>query len=216
MPKNKTYAMSRNAHRALFALSFIFVAAVILLDRTVSLRDKPLQQSASQKKIISRDLQKYNEKSFTVVKVVDGDTLDIDIHDDKYPHTRIRLWGIDTPETKGPYSLGMYFGPEAADFTRKLLLNTKVRIYLDETRTRDKYNRLLAYVQLRDRKYLNEVLVAEGYAYADVRFRHGFYQKYIRLEAAARNNQKGLWKDVTREQLPDWLKKKKPDLLLDK
>jgi endonuclease YncB( thermonuclease family) len=61
---------------------------------------------------------------------------------------------------------------------------------------------------------LNEVLVAEGFAYADLRFRHSFYNKYKQLEATARSQKKGLWKEVTRSQLPEWLQRKKPNLLL--
>lgn len=79
----------------------------------------------------------------------------------------------------------MYFGPEAAEFTKQLSFGKHVTIYLDTSnRTRDKYERLLAYVQLPDDRFLNEVLVAEGFAYADVRFRHSFYNKYKQLEAS--------------------------------
>jgi len=63
---------------------------------------------------------------------------------------------------------------------------------------------------------LNELLVAEGYAYADLRFRHSHYNKYKQLDSAARTQKKGLWAEVTRDQLPQWLQEKKPTLLLDK
>jgi len=90
-------------------------------------------------------------------------------------------------------------------------------VYLDATEhTRGKYGRLLAYVQLPDGRFLNEVLVAEGFAYADLRFRHIFYHKYPRLEASARSRKKGLWEKVTRDQLPKWLQRKKSRLLLGK
>ena len=148
-----------------------------------------------------------------VLKVVDGDTIDIDIPDGKYDRTRIRLWGVDTPETKNPKTGVMYFGPEAADFTTKLVLGKPVIVYLEEHRTRGYYGRLLAYVQLPDGRFLNEVLLSEGFAYADLRFRHSFYHKYKQLEAVARSQKKGLWLNVTREQLPEWLQRKKPNLL---
>jgi len=105
--------------------------------------------------------------------VVDGDTIDIDVPDGEYEHTRIRLWGIDTPETKNPKLGVMYFGPEAAEFTKEAALGREVRIYLDEgNRTRGYYGRVLGYVQLGDESFLNEVLVSEGLAYAELRFRH--------------------------------------------
>ena len=111
----------------------------------------------------------------------------------------------------------MYFGAEAAEFTRQRVLDKKVTVYLEPERTaRDRYDRLLAYVQLPDRKFLNEDLLLGGYAYADLRFPHSAYQKYQQLEALARSRKKGLWKDVRREQLPEWLQERKPNLLLQR
>ena len=89
-----------------------------------------------------------------------------------------------------------------------LTLGKKVTVYLEEHRTRGKYGRLLAYVQLPDRRFLNEVLLIEGFAYADLRFGHSFYNRYKQLEAAARSQKKGLWAGVTPEQLPEWLQKR--------
>ncbi|MHC4222058.1 MAG: thermonuclease family protein, partial [Planctomycetota bacterium] len=127
--------------------------------------------------------------------------------------TRIRLWGVDTTATKQPGKPIMYFGPEATEFTSKLTAGKEVTIYLDtQKRTRGRYGRLLAYVQLEDRRFLNELLLLEGFAYADLRFRHSFYHKYIQLEATARSRKRGLWEKVTHEQLPEWLQKKKPNL----
>jgi micrococcal nuclease len=150
------------------------------------------------------------------VKIVDGDTLDIDVPDVNHNHTRIRLWGIDSPETKSQNSGVMYFGPEATDFAEKSTLGKQVTIFLEEHDTRGKYGRLLAYVQLPDGRFLNEVLLSEGFAYADLRFRHGLYQKYKQLESSARRQQKGLWERITREQLPEWLQRMEPELLFRK
>jgi len=108
----------------------------------------------------------------------------------------------------------MYFGPQATEFTTKLALGKKVTIYLDEgNRTRGYYGRLLAYVQLSDRRFLNKLLLTEGFAYADLQFRHSFYHKYQQDEESARRQKKGLWQNVTREQLPQWLQTEKPNLL---
>jgi endonuclease YncB( thermonuclease family) len=67
---------------------------------------------------------------------------------------------------------------------------------------------LLAYVQLPNGKFLNEVLLSEGYAYADWRFYHSLYHKYKRLESATRHQKKGLWLNVTLEQMPEWRQSK--------
>ena len=200
-----TYAMSRRRKAGIITMCLLVMVIFIWLDHS-PLKRKWQQRSKSEKQAKAYDLEKYHKKTFTVVKVVDGDTIDIDIGDSNENYTRIRLLGIDTPETKNQDTGVMYFGPEAAEFTTKLVLNKQICVYLDATCTRDNYERLLAYVQLPDDRFLNEVLVAEGFAYADLRYRHSLYQKYKQLESSARRQKKGLWGKVTQEQLPDWLK----------
>jgi len=203
--------MSRTRRSFLFAVCVLAVSFIVWLDHNYHRRPFSILQTTAE--IVSDDIEKYNAKTFTVTHVVDGDTLDINIPDGRYNRTRIRLWGVDTPETKKPNSPVMYFGPEASDFATKIALNQNVTVYLDEKHTRDKYDRLLAYIQLLDGRYLNELLLSEGFAYADLRFKHSFYNKYVQLEASARSNKKGLWAGVTREQLPEWLQREKPNLL---
>lgn len=200
--------MSRRRRTGLTVLGVLAAVFLIWLDHGVLARKSRVPpESAEQAR--SYDLEKYHARTFTVVNVVDGDTIDIDIADGKYDHTRARLWGIDTPETKNPETGVMYFGPEAAEFTKKMVLGKPVTVYLDETRTRDKYDRLLAYIKLPDGGFLNEVLLSEGFAYADLRFKHDFYNKYKQLEGVARTNKKGLWRNVTPEQMPKWLQEEK-------
>lgn len=206
--------MSRKKRNVVFAIVLLLLAVIIVADRIgYTRRTSTVSDSLQTSKAL--DLEKYHGKIFEVVKVVDGDTIDIDIPDGKYDHTRIRLWGVDTPETEKSPSGEMYYGDEASAFTKQLTLDKKVTVYLDKGNdTRGKYGRLLAYVQLDDRSYLNERLLTEGYAYADLRFSHSFKNKYRQLEAAARSTKQGLWRDVTREQLPTWLQKEKPKLLV--
>jgi len=194
--------MSRGRRNILFVFAALLASVFAYLDRNAVHHKRHYPQTVSQATV--SDVEKYNDKIFTVVKAVDGDTIDINIPDGEYKHTRIRLWGVDTPETKKPNTPIMYFGPEASEFTKELVLGKAVTIYLDEKQTRDKYDRLLAYVQLGDGRYLNEVLLSEGYAYADLRFKHGFYHKYKQLEASARRGKKGLWEKVTPQQMPQW------------
>jgi len=205
--------MSTARRRTIIAIGVLLLSFLIWLDHSPVIHRRPTSQD---KQAVS-DFQKYNARTFTVTRVIDGDTIDVDIPDGKYNNTRVRLWGIDTPETKSNKFGIMYFGPEAAEFTRQLALGKRVQIYLDEgNRTRCKYGRLLAYAQLPDGTLVNEVLLSQGYAYADLRFRHSFYHKYQQLEASARRQRKGLWRQVTREQLPEWLQRREPTLLLEK
>jgi endonuclease YncB( thermonuclease family) len=215
--KNKNiFAMSKHRHSTIFTLCLLLAAAFVWLDHSPIRRSWQAQPKSNEQAKVY-DFEKHHEKTFTVLKVVDGDTIDIDVPDGKYNHTRIRLWGIDTPETKNPETGIMYFGPEASEFTRELAFEKQVTIFLDEgNNTRDKYGRLLAYVKLPDDRFLNEVLLSGGFAYADTRFQHSFYHKYQQLENTARSQKRGLWEKVTRDQLPEWLQRKKPNLLLKK
>ena len=155
------------------------------------------------------DFEKYHDKTFTVVKVVDGDTIDINIPDGKYKTTRIRLIGVDTPETKKANSPVMYFGPEAAEFTRSHALGKHVVVLLDtNSRPRDRYGRLLAYIKLADGTILNEAIISEGYGYAYTVYKHSFSNKYIQLQNQAKSAKRGLWKNVTPDQMPEWRKKR--------
>ena len=77
------------------------------------------------------------------------------------------------------------------------------------SKPRDKYHRLLCYIRLADGRILNEELVSQGFAYADTRFPHSYFEKYIQLEETARKEKKGLWKEVRQNQLPKWYKKTK-------
>ncbi len=200
--------MSRRRRSIIIGLCLLLGLVSVIVDRSFigrQLRSKALPQEQTQ----AGDLARYNGKTFVVIRVVDGDTLDIDVPDGLEEHTRIRLWGVDTPETAHSSTGAAYFGEEASAFATGLALGKQVTIYLEEDRrTRDKYDRLLAYVQLPDGKFLNEVLLEEGYAYADSRFKHSFYNKYKQLESAARIGQKGLWLKVTPDQMPKWRREK--------
>lgn len=150
------------------------------------------------------DLAKYEGKTCRVVHVSDGDTLDVDIPDGSHGHTRIRLWGVDTPESVKPNTPVQHFGREASDFTKKTAMDQMVRLELNPVRTRDKYGRLLAYVYLPDGRMLNRVLVEEGYGYADPRFDHKYKTEFRHLQAQAKSARLGLWKDIKPADLPDY------------
>jgi micrococcal nuclease len=93
--------------------------------------------------------------------VVDGDTVDVRISGRT---ERVRLTGIDTPETKKPDAPVECFGPEATAFTAQLLPpGTPVRIERDVV-GRDDYGRLLGYVRLADGTFVNHEIVRQGFA----------------------------------------------------
>lgn len=98
----------------------------------------------------------------TVTQVVDGDTIDVDFGGTV---ERVRLIGIDTPETKKPNTPIECWGPEASAFTAELLpTGTAIRIERDIV-GRDDYGRLLGYVyRASDGLFVNLEIVELGFA----------------------------------------------------
>jgi micrococcal nuclease len=133
-------------------------------------------------------------KLLNVVKVVDGDTIDVSF-DGKTE--RIRLIGINTPETVDPRKPVECFGREASDKAKALLSGKKVYLEADLiSGERDKYNRLLRYVFLEDGTSFNLLMIKEGYAYEytyDVPYKYQTEFKQAQKEAEA--NKAGLWGD---------------------
>ncbi len=103
----------------------------------------------------------------------------------------MRLIGVDTPEVFGSAEC---FGAEASAFVERLLPpGTKVRYRLG-TEERDRYGRALAYVWLRDGRFLNRLLVARGYAQPLTIPPNVDYADRLRADArAAREAGRGLW-----------------------
>jgi endonuclease YncB( thermonuclease family) len=150
------------------------------------------------------DLARYDQQTFRVVHVVDGDTLDVGIPDGTRSTTRVRLWGVDTPELARNDRPADPFGPEARRFTRKLADGQPVTLRLEARRTRGRYGRLLAYVLLPDGRMLNRLLVEQGYAYADPRFEHSLKRQFASLQKRAIRRRVGLWAEITRRELPSY------------
>ena len=98
----------------------------------------------------------------TVVRVVDGDTIDL-----RFGGTteRVRLIGIDTPETVKPNTPVQCYGPEASAHTKALLpKGTAVTVERD-LEPRDTYGRLLLYVhRASDHLFVNLDLAQGGFA----------------------------------------------------
>jgi micrococcal nuclease len=94
-----------------------------------------------------------------IVKVVDGDTMDILINNKK---ETVRLLLVDTPETVHPTKPVEPFGPEASKFAKETLTGKDIKIEMDVS-DRDKYGRLLAYLYI-DNKMFNEMLLEKGLA----------------------------------------------------
>lgn len=128
-------------------------------------------------------------EEYLVVKVVDGDTIDVQVGSEV---KRVRYIGINTPETVHPTRGVECFGKEASVRNKALVEGKKVRMENDISDT-DKYGRWLRYVYVGE-VFVNEALVREGYANVftyppDVRYT----EKFRSAEATARTGGKGLW-----------------------
>ena len=96
----------------------------------------------------------------TVVEVVDGDTIQVELPSGV---ERVRIIGIDTPEIVDPSRPESCFGPEATAFAKETLEGKAVTLELDPTQDqRDRFDRLLAHVYVGDALYAAEA-IAGGY-----------------------------------------------------
>ncbi len=122
-----------------------------------------------------------------VERVVDGDTFVLSGGD------RVRLIGIDTPESVHPEKPVEPFSREASAFAKRLLEGKTVRLEFD-VQERDKYGRLLAYVYLEDGTFVNAELVKNGFAViltVPPNVKHA--EHFLNLQKEARENRRGVW-----------------------
>jgi micrococcal nuclease len=138
---------------------------------------------------------------YEVVRVIDGDTLVIDRDGTR---ETVRLIGINTPETVDPRRTVECFGVEASNKAKELLTGARVRIETDPSQgTRDKYQRLLAYVYLESGLHFNQYMIAEGYAYEyTYNVPYQYQAAFNAAQAEAEANKRGLWAPGVCEELP--------------
>lgn len=129
---------------------------------------------------------------YPVTKVTDGDTIQVSINGTV---EKIRLIGINTPETVDPRKTVQCFGKEASDRMKDLAEGKQVRLEYDDSQGyRDTYGRVLAYVYLEDKQMLNRKMIAEGYAYEYTYMTPYKYQTEFReVQNLAKISARGLW-----------------------
>lgn len=134
-------------------------------------------------------------ETLKVVKVIDGDTINVDLNG---KIETLRLIGIDTPETVDPRKPVQCFGIEASNKAKEVLNGQSVRLEADNTQgERDKYGRLLRYIFLLDGTNFNKMMISEGYAH-EYTYQSNPYKyqvEFKQAEGEARENKRGLWAD---------------------
>jgi len=132
-----------------------------------------------------------------VTNVVDGDTIDVTLGKKA---ERVRLLGVDSPESVDPRRQVECFGQEAADFVKRQLSGKNVRLEADTTQSnRDSFGRLLRYVWLADGTNFNQRLIDEGFAheYTFENHPYKFQKQFQQAETDAKEAKRGLWNPAT-------------------
>lgn len=129
--------------------------------------------------------------------VYDGDTVLLVTREES--RLKVRLYGIDAPETKKPDTPGQPFGEIAR---RTLMYKVMGRRVTAEIMDTDQYRRAVAVIRCNGRD-VNGEMVAEGLAWAYRQYLQGNYaSEYIGLENRARSRRAGLWRDGNPQ--PPW------------
>lgn len=134
-----------------------------------------------------------------VTRVVDGDTADVLI-DGTSSTTRIRLLGINTPESVDPRRPVQCFGKEASMALKELIQGERVALMEDpQADDRDRYGRWLRTIVLEDGTDANATMIIQGYAHAYLDFPLSKARKaQLRaLQAQAEAAKTGLWNEAT-------------------
>ena len=129
-----------------------------------------------------------------VRNVYDGDTILLTTREES--RMKVRLYGIDAPETGKPEQ------PHARVARRTLMYKIMGRQVSAEIMDSDKYKRAVAIIRYQGRD-INREMVADGMAWAYRQYLHAPYaSEYIDSEERARARHKGLWRDPNPQ--PPW------------
>jgi len=157
-----------------------------------------LNQPSSQEDQVASTINTVNtrtnptETSYEVVRVIDGDTIDVLIEGEI---ERVRLIGINTPETVDPRKPVECFSKEASSKAKEVLNNQRIILESDPSQgERDKYNRLLRYVFLLDSSNFNLLMIKSGYAYEyTYNLPYKYQEEFKQAQKYAEKNGLGLW-----------------------
>ncbi len=155
----------------------------------------PIDETPNKPGLIDLDKlhEQFSEKRQTVKisEVIDGDTIKTSTGE------KIRLIGIDTPETKDPRKPVQCFGEEASNYLESLIEGREVQLEEDSIGdTIDKYDRLLRYIYSQNEN-INAKMIKDGYSYAYTNYPFSMSDEYKKLENEAREAKRGLWAENT-------------------
>ena len=179
----------------LLMLIFISVSVVIgfiYKDNNTNFAENKNEVKIEENTVIidSKTEENPSDELYEVIKVVDGDTIQIRFNGKK---ERLRLIGIDTPESvHSDETKNTENGKLASEYTKQLLTGKFVKLEFD-VEERDQYGRLLAYVYL-DGEMINKKLIKDGYAQLEtVPPNVKYVEEFTALLKEAKDAKRGLW-----------------------
>lgn len=180
----------------LFGIIFVSILGGCVQKKSMSSPQKklPATQSVTQQKTSTKteSQQAVKRVAATLVRIIDGDTLEVFSEN---MQEKVRLLGINSPETVDPNKPVGCFGPEAAQYIKSLLEINK-HIFLQKdlyAPDRDQYGRLLRYVYNEQNAFINVEMVKNGYALAYTPGALEHFSEIRYYEKQARDENRGLW-----------------------
>ena len=147
----------------------------------------------------------------TVTRIIDGDTIEVEFESGQ--SDKVRIIGVDTPETFSPNQSSEYgnitdldcldkWGDAATQYARDILNNKTIKLVQDpQVQERDYYDRLLAYIEINGQDF-GVMLLEEGYARVYIEGQSTRKNNYLKLEQQARSNKVGLWTCSGEDNIP--------------
>lgn len=174
-----------------FLISFLMLCVLILGAFLLEPEVEEIEKEKKSIEDIARITQEIQSEVYEVTRVIDGDTIVVKKDEQEY---RVRMIGIDTPESVHPNKPVEYFGIEASNKLKELIENKNVELKADVTQDDvDRYGRLLRYVYLDDVD-INLEMIKQGYAFEyTYRVPYEKQEEYREAESNARLNNLGLW-----------------------
>lgn len=185
----------RNLRIVFRITSFIFLVALSVFDHAGAFGAR------------RPDRDRYSDVEAVVSRIVDGNTIEVNIVEGERESTRVRLLGLDCPAIAiAGGGDGNSIGQNAVEFLKGHVVDKRVRLVLEPHRAcRDRNGRLQAYVYMADTgEMLNEVLLDEGFAYADAHANHVMKRGFGERAKRAALKGMGLWKGITPNQISEW------------
>lgn len=175
------YAIGMNKRTQRKLLDLIVTLVILLVGAYVVPR---IESESSGQQVVLAGMYRISQFN-------DGDTITVEMAGKS---EKIRMIGVDTPETEDPRKPVQCYGKAASAFTRQLIGDQPVRLEADPLNTnRDRYNRLLRYVYLADGRMVNAELILQGYGFAYTSFPFTKIDEFKQYQTEAREANRGLW-----------------------